>query len=138
MPSVIRDQVQAGQAFALRRRLTAVDGSGAADGGDGGKLVQRADVSSIAWAAYDLDAGGGQVGSGTLVPSAVIFDTLQTPWRADATGYTFAWTVPASVTAGAAGHVVVVVVTVTLTSGAAFDLLHELDVRGVAPGGYGD
>ena len=68
-----------------------------------GALVTIASISTITWTLRDLTAGT-QAGSGSLTPSAVLFDSLQTggAWYADSaaspgddgsTGYNFSWTI---------------------------------------------
>jgi hypothetical protein len=63
-----------------------------------GEPVTQAGVSSISWAAYP-EAGGDAEATGTLTPSNVIYDTLQTDaiWTKDDIGFNFRHIVGASV-----------------------------------------
>ena len=92
----ISAQVAAGSGVTVLARLR----------GQTGALVTRASLSSITYTVSDLRAGA-VVGTGSLTPSAAVFDDLQTDarWTQDsearpgpdgAWGYNFAGTLPAS------------------------------------------
>jgi len=55
-----------------------------------GDPVVQAGVSTITWAVYP-EGGGSAVATGSLTPSNVIYDTLQTDaiWTVDSTGFNF-------------------------------------------------
>lgn len=63
-----------------------------------GEPVTQAGVDSISWAAYP-EAGGDAEATGTLTPSNVIYDTLQTDaiWTKDDIGFNFRHVVASSV-----------------------------------------
>lgn len=79
-----------------------------------GEPVTVADVSSISWTAFP-EAGGDSVASGTLTPSNVIYDELQTPaiWTKDRTGFNFRHIVGSSVLTDAGGWRFEYVITLT-------------------------
>lgn len=56
-----------------------------------GSYLLQSNVSSISYAVTDLDNAEAVTGSGALVVSTTIYDTLQTDltWVKDATGYNF-------------------------------------------------
>ena len=125
-----------GQAAKLRRRVLADDGTGLAVGGEEGLLVKRADVSTISYTVYDLDATDPTTaiaGPTTLVVSSTIYDTLQTDWELDDIGYNFEFTLPATVSATRGTHKIRVLPLVTLTGGAVFYLPFELYVTDLIP-----
>ena len=68
--------------------------------GSDGAALQQADVSTITYSTFDLNDPSTAVADGvSLTVANVIYDTLQTSddrWEADATGYNFAWSAPAS------------------------------------------
>lgn len=61
---------------------------------DSQRLVQS-DFGSIAWQSWATLKPATEVGSGTLEPADVIFNSLQTEsWTKDSTGYNFRWDMP--------------------------------------------
>lgn len=74
-------------------RITARNGSGAATGVAGeGNFIQIADVSSISYDIYDLEAPTTIIADGTLTASDVILDTVVTSnviWTKESIGYNF-------------------------------------------------
>lgn len=68
--------------------------------GNSGVNITQASLTSILYKVYDVKNGNTLVGSGTLVISATVFDTLVTAdtnrWKTDAIGYNFGGTIPAA------------------------------------------
>lgn len=102
-------------------RVTARNGTGAATGVNGeGKWVQQADVSSIAYTLFDLDAPTTAVSTGTLTVANVIIDTPVTSqeiWTEDAIGYNFIHDLAGS-NFPTGGKIIRVEYLITLTGGA--------------------
>jgi hypothetical protein len=102
-------------------RLTASNGTGAATGVDGeGKFIKQADVSTITYEIFDLEAPTTVAFSGTLLAANVILDTVVTSneiWTKDSTGYNFKHDLAASNFPNG-GVTVLVEYTVTLSGGA--------------------
>lgn len=73
-------------------RITARDGTGATQA-SGRKLIKQADVSAIAVKVFDVSNDNAVTLTATPAASAVIFDTLQTDWDADSTGYNFKYNI---------------------------------------------
>lgn len=137
-PLIIQTTWKEGEPAQVKRRATAPDGTGSAVDGQEGLLILRADISSIAWASYDLDHATDPstvIGSGSLSPVATYwFDTLQT-WTYDSTGCNLKALIPATAfPTTTAGHIVRLNVTVTLTSGNAYKLIWEGPVLNSVPG----
>jgi len=63
-----------------------------------GTYLTQADLSSVDYVVYDLDAGSAQTGSDSISPDDCVYDTLQTDdiWTKDTTGYNLKLTLPAS------------------------------------------
>lgn len=101
-------------------RITARNGSGAATGVDGeGKFVQIADVSSITYEIFDLEAPTTVAFSGTLTVANVILDTVVTSneiWTKDSIGYNFLHDLAAT-NFPEGNRTVLIEYTVTLTGG---------------------
>jgi len=75
---------------------------------ESGSVIQVADVASIAYRVIDADTASAEASTGSLTPSAVIYDTLQTstldsrwPTNAPSAGYNFGGSIPGSVFANA-------------------------------------
>ncbi len=125
-PKRTRTRVNEGSGALFLARVSIWDGSNA----------QQADVTSIAYALYDLDSTTPEtaVGSGALTVSAVVFDTLQTDavWTKDSTGYNFKHAIPAADLANG-GHRYRVVYTWVPASGENFTVVGEIDVLEATP-----
>lgn len=82
----------------LLGRVTSRDGTGAVQS-SGRKLLKQADLSSVTWKVFDLSSAAPDTAivSATLTIASVIFDTLQTDWDVDTTGYTFKYDVASTV-----------------------------------------
>ena len=76
-------------------RLTARDGTGATQS-SGRKLLKVADVSAVTVQCFDRGNDNAVTHSATPTVNTVIFDTLQTDWDGDSTGYNFRADLPAS------------------------------------------
>ena len=64
-----------------------------------GSSAQKADITSIAYAVYDVDDPTSAIIEDDLVVADVFYDSLQTDsrWTIDSTGYNFAWAAPATI-----------------------------------------
>ena len=93
--------------------------------------VVQADLTSIAYTSYDLDAGKAVASTGALTIADVIFDTYQTDARwggLDPTGYNFAAVIPAACFP-TADHIYLVKIVFTPTAGDAIPLAFEVIAR---------
>lgn len=112
--------VKAGNDASIMGRITARNGGGASTGVDGeGNWVQQADVSTVTYEMFDLDAPTTAYASGTLVVATVIDDTPtdDNVWTKDGTGYNFVHDIAASNFTDS-GSIVRIEYTVTLAGGA--------------------
>lgn len=82
----------------LLARVTARDGTGATQA-SGRKLLKQADLSAIAIKVFNVADPSTAVLDTALTIANVIFDTLQTDWDADSTGYNFKTTLASTVLA---------------------------------------
>lgn len=109
-------------------RVTARNGSGSATGVSGeGNWIQQADVSSITYETFDLEAPTTVATSGTLTVSDAILDTPVTStaiWTKDSTGYNFIHDLPAAAFPSG-GRVVRIEYEITLAGGAVLHGIYE-------------
>jgi hypothetical protein len=77
----------------LYARLTARDGTGTLQS-DGTRLLKQADLSALSVKVFDVSGEAAETYSATLTISSVVFDTLQTSWGEDSTGYNFLAEIP--------------------------------------------
>jgi len=116
-------------------RITARNGSGSATGKDGeGNWLQQADITSITYKYFVLDAPTTVAGTGTLTVSSVVLDTpvtVNTIWTKDSIGYNFIYDIAAATFADG-GTVVRIEFTVTLSGGEVFHGNYEGPVCGIS------
>lgn len=96
-----------------------------------GAAIVQADITSIQCTVTDTsEDGDGETYDAALTVSGVVFDTLQTPdvWTADATGYNFRHTLPASALPSG-GRVVRVEYRFVPAAGEAFYAVFDLQVQ---------
>jgi hypothetical protein len=72
----------------LYARITARDGTGTLQS-DGTRLLKQADLSALSVKVFDTSSEAVETYTATLTISSVVFDTLQTDWDEDSTGYNF-------------------------------------------------
>ena len=92
--------------------------------------ITQADISSIAYAVYDLNVPKTAIASGALVVATVVYNTLQTDsrWRTDSTGYNFRWAAPAALFATGDTQYGAVV-RLTPAAGDVFPIEYKIPVR---------
>jgi len=96
-----------------------------------GVNIQQGDIDSITWHSWYAKQPTVQVGTGSLVITTVIYDTLQS-WEEDSIGANFLWTTPSSLFS--VSQVTFVAVTLLMLDGTALKLKIRVNITRTIPG----